>query len=88
MKTIITIGRQFGSGGKEIGIRVAKELGIPFYDKEILQETAKKSGISYPHYNFIENGKRRPSVEVAKRIAGVLGFEWTRFFEDAKGESA
>ena len=28
MKTIITIGRQFGSGGKEIGIRVAKELGI------------------------------------------------------------
>lgn len=37
MKTIITIGRQFGSGGKEIGIRVAKELGIPFYDKELLQ---------------------------------------------------
>ena len=33
MKTIITIGRQFGSGGKEIGIRVSKELGIPFYDK-------------------------------------------------------
>ena len=29
MKTIITIGRQFGSGGKEVGIRVAKELGIP-----------------------------------------------------------
>lgn len=45
MKTIITIGRQFGSGGKEIGIRVAKELGIPFYDKEILQEAAKKSGL-------------------------------------------
>ena len=38
MKTIITIGRQFGSGGKEIGIRVAKELGIHFYDKELLQE--------------------------------------------------
>ena len=34
MKTIITIGRQFGSGGKEIGIRVAKELGIPFYGQE------------------------------------------------------
>ena len=45
MKTIITIGRQFGSGGKEIGIRVAKELGIPFYDKELLQEAAKKSGL-------------------------------------------
>ena len=45
MKTIITIGRQFGSGGKEIGIRVAKELGIPFYDKELLQEAARKSGL-------------------------------------------
>lgn len=45
MKTIITIGRQFGSGGKEVGIRVAKELGIPFYDKELLQEAAKESGL-------------------------------------------
>ena len=45
MKTVITIGRQFGSGGKEVGIRVAKELGIPFYDKELLQEAAKKSGL-------------------------------------------
>ena len=45
MKTIITIGRQFGSGGKEVGIRVAKGLGIPFYDKELLQEAAKKSGL-------------------------------------------
>ena len=45
MKTVLTIGRQFGSGGKEVGIRVAKELGIPFYDKELLQEAAKKSGL-------------------------------------------
>jgi len=45
MKTVITIGRQFGSGGKEIGIRVAKELGITFYDREILQTAAKKSGL-------------------------------------------
>ena len=45
-------------------------------------EIAKKSGISYQMYNFIENGQRRPSVAVAKRIANVLGFEWTRFFHD------
>jgi len=57
MKTIITIGRQFGSGGKEIGIRVAKELGIPFYDKEILQETAKKSGLCE---KILENFDERP----------------------------
>lgn len=43
-----------------------------------------QAGITQQHYNFIENGKRRPSVEVAKRIAAVLGFPWTRFFEDAE----
>ncbi len=45
-------------------------------------EVAEKCKISYQYYNFIENERRRPSVEVAKRIAGVLGFEWTRFFEE------
>ena len=45
MNTIITIGRQYGSGGKEIGEKIAKELGIPFYDKELLTAAAKKSGI-------------------------------------------
>ena len=39
MNTVITIGRQFGSGGKEIGIRVAKELGIPFYDKACVKRS-------------------------------------------------
>lgn len=58
MKTIITIGRQFGSGGKEVGIRVAKELGIPFYDKELLQEAAKKSGLCEKVFeNFDEQPK-------------------------------
>ena len=44
MKTIITIGRQFGSGGKEIGEILAKELGVPFYDRELLTRAAKESG--------------------------------------------
>ena len=57
MKTIITIGRQFGSGGKEVGIRVAKELGIPFYDKELLQEAARKSGLCQ---KIFENFDERP----------------------------
>ena len=57
MKTVITIGRQFGSGGKEVGIRVAKELGIPFYDKELLQEAAKKSGLCE---KIFENFDERP----------------------------
>ncbi len=57
MKTIITIGRQFGSGGKEIGIRVAKELGIPFYDKELLQKAAEKSGLCQ---KIFENFDEKP----------------------------
>ncbi len=43
---IITIGRQFGSNGREIGRTLASKLGIPFYDKELLNETAKNSGMS------------------------------------------
>ena len=43
--TVITIGRQFGSGGREIGLRLAEELGIKCYDKELLDRAAKDSGI-------------------------------------------
>jgi len=44
-KVIVAIGRQFGSGGREIGKRLADELDIPFYDKALIQLTAKQSGI-------------------------------------------
>lgn len=40
MRKIITIGREFGAGGGEIGRRVAKELGIQYYDKDIILRTA------------------------------------------------
>ena len=43
--TVITIGRQFGSAGLEIGYKVAKDLGIKLYDKEMLDRAAKESGI-------------------------------------------
>ncbi|MDD3139279.1 MAG: cytidylate kinase-like family protein [Lachnospiraceae bacterium] len=45
MHTIITIGRQFGSAGREIGQKVADEFGIKLYDKELLTIAAKESGI-------------------------------------------
>lgn len=44
MKTIITIGRQTGSGGRLIGQKLAEKLGIPFYDSNLLQRAAKESG--------------------------------------------
>jgi putative transcriptional regulator len=47
------------------------------------QDVVDKSqaGITRQYYGMIENGERRPSVEVAKRIAPVLGIQWTIFFE-------
>lgn len=45
MKTIITIGRQYGSGGREIGKCLAEKLGIPYYDKELLRKAAQESGL-------------------------------------------
>ena len=45
-KVIITISRTFGSGGREIGEKLAKEIGIPFYDKNLLKLLSDKTGIS------------------------------------------
>lgn len=44
MKTVITIGRQAGSGGREIGEKLANKYGIKFFDKELLTRAAKESG--------------------------------------------
>ena len=46
------------------------------------EQLAKKAGISRTMITEIENGNANPSVEVAKKIAAVLEFPWTRFYED------
>lgn len=51
---IITIGRQFGSGGREIGEALAKKLGIPFYDKELISMAAKESGINSEVFDHVD----------------------------------
>lgn len=56
---IITIGRQFGSGGREIGEKVAQRLGYAFYDKELLTMAAEDSGLSpsaMQHYDEKPSG--------------------------------
>ena len=55
---VICIGRQFGSGGREIGLAVSQKMGIPFYDKEILKKAAQDSGISQ---ELFERADERPS---------------------------
>ena len=49
MKNIITISREFGSGGRSIGKQVAEKLGYAFYDRELVDEVAKRSGFA-PEY--------------------------------------
>ncbi len=56
--TYITIGRQFGSGGREVGKKVAQALGIPYYDKELLAVAAKESGLSH---QFLQAYDERPT---------------------------
>lgn len=51
------------------------------------RKVAESSGIKRQYYGMIENGVSNPSVEVAKGIALVLGFEWTLFFEEKGNET-
>ena len=48
--SIITIGREYGSGGRQIGQEVAKYFGIKCYDKELLEHAANESGICKEHF--------------------------------------
>lgn len=64
-KRIITISREFGSGGRYIGEQIAKRLGIAYYDKDIINKVASKSGLS-PDYI-------KDSAELSPR-KGILGY--------------
>lgn len=55
MKTIITISRQYGSGGREIGRKLAEQLGVPFYDNEIISRAAKETGFSEAAFETVED---------------------------------
>ncbi len=58
MNTVVTIGRQFGSGGREIGERLAEHFGIKCYDKELLSRAAKESGFCE---EMMQNHDERPT---------------------------
>ena len=58
-KYVITIGRQYGSGGREIGRMVANALGIKYYDKELLTEAARSSGVCQEMFEAVD--ERTPS---------------------------
>ena len=55
--TIITIGREFGSGGRELARRLSEELGFAYYDQEILKEIAQRTQLSESYVRAIEIGR-------------------------------
>ena len=55
-KYTICIGRQYGSGGREVGTLVAEKLGVTCYDKLLIQEAARKSGMDE---TFLKNNEER-----------------------------
>lgn len=73
---VITIGRQFGSGGRELAKVLSQKLGIPYYDKELLMQAAKESGISENF--FVNNDERMPSFNngIMPYGYGVNGMTW------------
>ena len=76
-KRIITVSRQFGSGGHSIAKAVAERLGIPFYDNELITEVARKSGLSE---DFIRENEEYAShsnsflYQLAMSTAGSYGY--------------
>ena len=57
MNRIITIGREFGSGGRELGRRLAEELGIEYYDREIMEQIAQKTSFSRDYVQQVVEGR-------------------------------
>lgn len=62
MKKIITISREFGSGGRFIGETLAKELGFTFYDKNIIAQVAEQTGLSEKY--IAERGEYAPNNNI------------------------
>lgn len=66
---VVTIGRQFGSGGRELGRKLAERIGAKYYDKELLSEAARRAGMSEDFFH--KNDERSPSF-----INGIFSFSF------------
>ena len=69
-KIIVNIGRQLGSGGREIGAKLAARLGIDFYDKELIRLASEQSGL---RSEFFEKADERASQSV---LGGLFGMRF------------
>lgn len=74
---VIAIGRQFGCGGREIGQLIAKGLGVAYYDKELLSEAAKSSGVNE---DFFEAADERSPRFFSSLWSFNLGYNTGAYF--------
>ncbi len=73
-KFCITIGRELGSGGREVGKKLSEKLNIPFYDKKLITLASKESGISP---EFFEKADEKPS---SKFFSSLFGLNFSSMF--------
>ena len=79
-RTVITIGREFGSGGHEIGMKLAEKLGIKCYDKELLELAAKESGLCE---ELFENHDEKPTNSfLYSLVMDTYSFGYTNSYVD------
>lgn len=84
-KTIITISREFGSGGRYIAETLAKKLGISFYDKAIIEIASEKTGFSFEYIEENEQKLTGPSLfqyAVSGSYAGSMIFSKVESLQD------
>lgn len=72
-KLIITIDREYGSGGHEVGKRLAEQLGIKFFDEELIERAAMGTG--YVEEYVKENDEKAPDFSIASLISSVDTFQ-------------
>ena len=68
---IISVGREYGSGGRIIGRLVAEKLGVPFYDKEIIDMAVEKSGLSR---EIVETAELRAKSSFSYSLSSAMNF--------------
>lgn len=77
MNTVITIGREFGSGGRELGRRLAEALGYEYYDNEVLTEMVKHTEMSENYIKEIVEGKSHRLFPITVEHTFIAGSDYT-----------
>lgn len=80
---VITISRQFGSGGRTLGKMIADKIGCPFADNEIIQMVAKEANVS-PHW--VESVEKEAGTKLSRVISSMIAQKWIdRVLADERG---